>query len=66
MKVTTRKNIQVTDESEVYNDLEFSKPADTLVEAIKQQLVRIDGVEPVASRIKEIAYQIIDRRVNND
>lgn len=66
MKVTTRKNIIEVPETKVYEDLEFTKPADTLVEAIKQQLKRVDGVEPVASRVKEIAYQIIDRRVSND
>lgn len=53
----------VTDNSTPYNDLEFTKSADQLIEAIRQQLVRIDGVEPTASRVHKIAVEIIDGRL---
>lgn len=48
---------------EAFYDVEFSKPADRLVESIKQYYERVEGVTPSKNLLIEEATKIIERRV---
>ena len=45
-----------------YSELEFTKPADALIEAVKQHLVRIQGEKPVKDVVLAICNLVLENR----
>lgn len=45
-----------------FSELEFTKPADTLIEAIEQYLVRIEGEKPTRSKVLKLCNQVLEAR----
>lgn len=61
-----RKKVAVKEEPTVddtfVGELEFSQPADVLIQAIEQRITRRDGVEPDRATVLAIANQILESR----
>lgn len=53
---------KVEELNEAFKDVEFSKPADRLVEAVRQYYVRIKGVQPSRELLVKEACKIIEGR----
>lgn len=67
MKTTTRVTVNKPAAGvkypEVLNELEFSQPADVLLEAIRQFFLRRDGVNLSREERLEIAKQVLESRI---
>lgn len=50
-------------ETPLANELEFSKPADTLIEAVVQYLQRTEGQVYSPENVKQLVTKIINRRL---
>lgn len=62
-KVTKIQVKSADPDQDLYNELEFSKPADTLKEAVYQYLIRTEGQEYSPERLKELVIKIVENRL---
>lgn len=49
----------------IFDEKEFNGPADELIEACRQYLIRTEGQEWSPERVKELAAKIVERRLSN-
>lgn len=58
-----RKVTPKVESQEVFNNLQFTKPADQLVEAVKQHSERVRGKVADSKYIKETVARIVESRL---